>query len=501
MSLKNFWWLAGWVGLLSLGRASAEPKTDAQLHGQWTLSSLMVEGQEVAGLHGATLEFKKDGTKLFTLPGGKVEQGTYRCEGAKAPKWMDTTTDGKAEQGKGIYAIDKKGELRICLCVSGQFRPEKFRAQGGDGTMLLTLTRREDKKEKNEPKAPPKLSGEFSKEVPKTPRTFRMGFTGFVYDTTLEAVTASRAFCRENGDILAHHIEGVPWATALAGEELPAAVRQSWTDKKLATPEGGKVYLAISPGRGDLKVIEKGGKLPAEFRGRSYAHPKVKEAYLNYCRSSISFFKPDYLAIGIEVNEIHSSGVRKWEAYVELHKYVYAELKKDHPKLPIFASFTLHNMYKKKGAMLEQFKKLMPFNDLVAVSYYPFFIGGPERLTSLDWMMEQFREFGKPFAMVETNDAAEELRFPKAGYLISGTPEKQFAYYQRLLELAEKEQFSFVISFVHQDYDALWKKIEKGSPELFMAWRDCGFLDEKGRERPALSLWRAHFARLHRAAE
>src|SRR5262245_48252545 len=50
---------------------------------------------------------------------------------------------------------------------------------------------------------------------PAGKRPFRMGFTGFVYDTTLKAVTESRKFVRENGDIIAHHIEGVPWAEAL----------------------------------------------------------------------------------------------------------------------------------------------------------------------------------------------------------------------------------------------------------------------------------------------
>jgi hypothetical protein len=31
--------------------------------------------------------------------------------------------------------------------------------------------------------------------------------------------------------------------------------------------------------------------------------------------------------------------------------------------------------------------------------------------------------------------------------------------------------------------------IKKSAPELFMAWRDCGLIDEKGRERPALKIW------------
>ena len=49
-----------------------------------------------------------------------------------------------------------------------------------------------------------------------------------------------------------------------------------------------------------------------------------------------------------------------------------------------------------------------------------------------------------------------------------------------------------VISFIHQDYDTLWEKIEHNSPELFMAWRDCGFLDQDGKERPAYRVWRKY---------
>ena len=62
-------------------------------------------------------------------------------------------------------------------------------------------------------------------DKPMGERTFRMGFTGFVHDITPEAVSASRKFVRENGDILAHHIEGAPWAEALSGQPFPKALQ------------------------------------------------------------------------------------------------------------------------------------------------------------------------------------------------------------------------------------------------------------------------------------
>ena len=137
-----------------------------------------------------------------------------------------------------------------------------------------------------------------------------------------------------------------------------------WKGKKEATPKGGKVYLAISPGRGDLKPGEKSLPFPKELVGKSYDDPVVMKAYLSYCRRMLEFFKPDYLAIGIEVNEIYQAGPDKWRAYAALHRHVYQELKKDHPDLPIFASFTLHGMLNQTGrsreAMLTAFSEIMP---------------------------------------------------------------------------------------------------------------------------------------------
>lgn len=328
-----------------------------------------------------------------------------------------------------------------------------------------------------------------------SPRPFRMGFTAFVPDATAEAVTQTRQFVHTNADLIAHHIEGVPWAEALADKPFPKELVRSNEKKRSMKPVGGKVYLAISPGRGELKLAEKGpSPLPAELRGKSYDDPAVKRAYLNYCRRSIEFFQPDYLAIGIEVNEIFNAGADKWRAYAELHRHVYRELKKEHPALPIFASYTLHNLIKHRGAMLKACQELMPFNDVVAISFYPFFIGETPD-AAFRWLTDNFDSFGKPYAMVETNDTAERLEMPKTKVTLRGTPEKQAAYTRTLLALAERKRFKFVVLFIHQDYDRLWDTIKASAPELFMAWRDCGLLDERGQPRPAYEVWRDYFRR------
>jgi len=326
-----------------------------------------------------------------------------------------------------------------------------------------------------------------------------MGFTGFPHDFTLEAVREAQQFSREHADIIAHHIEGVPWAEALGGKPFGDELLKEWRGKREATPKGGKVYLAISPGRGTLKPAEKSLPFPKELADKPYDDPLVEKAYLAYCRRMLDLFEPDYLAIGIEVNEIYLTRPETWKAYAALHRHVYEELKKDHKGLPIFASFTLHGMLNEKGRkrddMLAAFEQVMPYNDLVAVSFYPFIRGGTTDIEGcFRWLTDSFDKFKKPYAFVETGEAAANLRFPKSGQVIEGTPEKQEAYYKALLAFAEEHKARFVISFIHRDYDALWERIKASAPEAFMAWRNCGFLDAGGKPRPAYQVWKHSFA-------
>jgi len=462
----------------------------AALGGRWTVVSVEAGGQPVDGLKNAEL-LLEGGKKTFRMPSGVTEAGTYTLDLSRKPRWIDATTEGKPGVQRGIYEIDGK-TLRMCFAQAGGERPGAFETRDGADLVLLVLERGGPEKPAGAPHAPESTSA-TTVELPRK-RAFRMGFTGFVHDITPEAVAASRKFVRENGDILAHHIEGVPWAEALGDLPFSKKFLEEWEGKRSATPPKGKVYLAVSPGRGDLKPAEKAMPIPPELRGKPYDDPLVKKAYLAYCRRAIEFFRPDYLCIGIEVNEIHDGGTRVWNAYVDLHRHVRDAIRKERPELPVFASFTLHNLFKKQGRMLESFEALMEWNDVVGVSYYPFFIEDSKRLSALDWMCERFEKFGKPFAMVETNDAAERLVFPKAGHVIDGSPEKQLRYHEKIFALAQEKRFLFVIDFIHQDYDRLWERIEASSPELFMSWRDCGLLDEAGKSRPALELWRRWLA-------
>jgi len=490
--------------LLSISGRSAAAEDASKVEGRWKIISVEYAGISVPGFKDAQVMLG-GGKRVLTFPDGRVEKGTYRIDADKRPGQMDATTEGREGIERGIYLLERD-VLKLCIARNDGPRPREFATKIGSGDLLIVLRRVAAKRAGGNPAKTLKDGAGRKPEVavvpksqtntsakPAGPRTFRMGFTGFVYDMTLEAVAESHKFVRENGDLLAHHIEGAAWGEALRGEPFPAALLKEWEGKKSAMPPSGQVYLAVSPGRGELKVVDKAGPLPDELKGKPYDDPVVMETYLKYCRRAIEFFEPDYLAIGIEMNEIHNQGEKAWQAYATLHRHVYTELKKEHPDLPISASWTLHHMFQKRGGMLEAWKALMPYNDLIAVSYYPFMVADAQRLEALDWMTREFDEFKKPYAFVETNDAAERLPLPEFQVVIEGTPQKQEAYYRRLLALAQERDFAFVVSFIHQDYDALWEKIKSFAPGAFIAWRDCGLLDETGAARPAYDVWKEYF--------
>jgi hypothetical protein len=342
----------------------------------------------------------------------------------------------------------------------------------------------------------------FAEAASKQPtrRSFRLGFTPFPHDFTVKALTEVRQFVRENADIIAVHLEGVPWREARTDKPFHEKMLENWARHKAARPDGGKLYLALTPinnDRSDLASYRSQREhlpMPPAFVGKSFDDPLVMNTYLKYCRRAVAYFRPDYLAVGIEVNELYHKAKEKWPAYVRLQHFVYRSLKREHPKLPIFATFTLHNMlnpgWSDRREMLAAFKKLMIDSDVVGVSFYPFMANLTGRTDrSLRWLTREFDGFRKPYALCEVGQPAEPLVLKSLKITLPGSEVTQHRALSAMLSFAGTRRVEFVIWFVPRDYDALWEKMKPTAPEFFKAWRDCGLLDGDGHPRPACRLW------------
>lgn len=338
-------------------------------------------------------------------------------------------------------------------------------------------------------------------EITATSRCFYMGFTPFPWDISLVAFLTTNRQIVSYGDIVSHHLEqGVPWPEALNGEPFHPKMVEDWNGRKNMAA-GRTIFLSLNPlneGRNGMDGY-RGEKddmpLPESFQGKAFNDPAVKLAYLNYCLRAVEHFQPDYLAIGIEVNELFHNAPDRWPGFVELYQETYTALKKKHPDLAVFATVSLHNLtntgWNDRDEQRQEIRTLIDSMDMVGISYYPFMAGQSERpIETFDWL----RQFtNKPIAIAETGYPAEDIHLPSLSMTIPGTPLQQKTYFDTLLERANRDRYTFVIAFLFRDYDALWDKIKETSPEAFVVWKDCGMYDENGYARPAFDLWKKYY--------
>ena len=345
-------------------------------------------------------------------------------------------------------------------------------------------------------------------QEPKGDRAYFMGFTPFPWDMTVDAIMDTAKFIMENGDIISQHLEqGVPWTEALDDKSFHPNMMKDWQGRKDVN-KNKKMFLSLTPlneGRNAMEMyrgVDEDMPIPEPFKDKAFNDPIIKKAYLNYCRSAVKYFQPDYLAIGIEVNELFHNSPDMWSPFVELYKYTYTELKKDYPNLPIFFTVSLHNLtspdWKDLETQQDEIKKLLEYSDVMGISYYPFMAGQSEKpIKTLDWI----RKFtDKPLAITETGFPAEDIVLESYKVTIQGSPEKQATYFKTLLERGNQDGYLFIIDFLYRDYDALFKSIapqlEKRSLtlEIFSVWKDCGIVDENGAKRPAYDVWKQYLS-------
>jgi hypothetical protein len=235
--------------------------------------------------------------------------------------------------------------------------------------------------------------------------------------------------------------------------------------------------------------------LPPPWDTYAFNHPDVMSAYLAYAQRAIEHFDPDYLAIGIEVNGLLTNTPDAWSDYLELHQYVYEQLKGEYPDLPIMVSlvapallqgYTEEHDY---SAQMQALEEIMPYSDYFALSLYPYMsVYTTERLP--DDLFQRLHELSeKPMAIAETGYPGDSfsLTLPDGVYTFESDPEKQAEYMSLLLNSAQTYDVRFVVNFVLRDYDAVWEAM--GRDETLAIWRDTGIYDEDGILRPAGDIW------------
>jgi hypothetical protein len=397
-------------------------------------------------------------------------------------------------KGKGFI---KKGKRNFFINAM-RVTKKKFFISLGILFLLLLIIGSKDKSEKS---VIPENTGNTTK-VEATARKFYMGFTPWPPDFSDQAVKGSYKFIDDHADIIAHHLDnGIPWQESLEGKEFSKHLRDQWALRKSNTTNDHKVYLAITPINTDRNGLApywgETDNIPLSEPWKSYGFndERVKKAYLNYAIRAIEYFKPDYIATGIESNILISKALSKWNDYLELNEYIYKELKKKYPKLLIFNTIQYEHLRAiendakpNRHLQIPEVKKLMQNSDLFAISTYHF--GTAHNPANSNYFGPAL-SFGKPLAVGEMGAMSKDITI--FGNKIHANEQDQSEFINFILSEANKNNFLFVINFVNIDYDKLLGKLPNEVKEVAKAWVNTGLVRSDYSPKPALSVWDAYY--------
>lgn len=351
--------------------------------------------------------------------------------------------------------------------------------------------------------------GRTSVNLPYTTRPYRLGFIRwpFAGNLFIQGAPTVYEFIRTHADLICHHLEsGVPWSEALADAPFSQELIADWHMGRSNTPKGHKVYVAITPlDMSRRRLASYWGSapnmpLPAPWDTYPLNHPNVKIAYLNYAERVIRYYQPKYLAIGIEVNLALLQDRQAWEQYLDLHQYVYTALKQTHPKLQVFASlqYDLIRLWSQRTsnreAQARELDKLLPYCDLLGLSFYPY---GPGFLTELqkpvpEDYFDAALAFGKPIAVAETGYPSHE--FSQGSHYYTFSPADQSQYADFLLRKGNDHHFLFIVNATASDFEQYLAPLPADFRTFMVRWAYNGFLDGDGHDKPALDVWDAYLA-------
>jgi hypothetical protein len=352
-------------------------------------------------------------------------------------------------------------------------------------------------------------------------RSFAMGFTPFPYAVSQAAVDDVYAKLGTDADIVAHHFDdGIPWNDALVDTyPYDNHIMNDWAQRLAKTAAGHMKYVAVTPISLDRNALaplrdtadNMAWVAPFDVHGANgdFNHADVKTALLNYCKRVIAYFSPDYLAIGIEVNLLRTNTDQAtWMKDRELNQFVYTELNKLYPSLPIFASVSpaemvfgypaglpaefTGNPVGYRDSQIAVLSDVLAFSDYYALSIYSFLTAFHDSSLPTDFLDTLFSLGSKPITIAETGMLAEtQTAF---GLVLAGSPTMQKSYVESLLSVSDAHDVAFVNWFVLQDYDQLCIDIG-GCTEFESLWRDSGLYDGAGIPRSAHGVWRDYLSK------
>ncbi len=334
----------------------------------------------------------------------------------------------------------------------------------------------------------------------KKARPFAMGVTPFPYELTAEAVEATQLWILDNTDLVAIKLdEGVPWQEALENKNSYDPGFEASLDWKGKKPQDKKVFLSVTPLNKDkngMALYRGAGENmpnPDPWNKKDLDDSMVAKAFLNYCREMIRRFKPDYMAYGIEVNNLIKVPA-KWKLFVPFARDIYMTLKKENPKLSLILTLSTETATdpEQVGQQRKGINDILPFTDLIAVTAIPYIKeANPAKLPKTYFAQMAALAPQKPFAIAETAFLAEDINVDIGALHLErvGKAAWQADYLKFCFDEGSKHNAKFIVWMIPRDLDKLYEALPPIIREILLPIRDTGLMDGAGAPRKSFELW------------
>lgn len=320
------------------------------------------------------------------------------------------------------------------------------------------------------------------------PRTVRLGLAALPSDPSIEGFIDAVATAARHADTVLIS-RTPPWPEFLPGGKVSeeTASRTRLETRLIEQYEPLELFFAIDPTDGAVQR-SRIANLPAGIEPRDgFRDVDLRTAFLGYVAYVATNYKPDYLAIGVEINMLAERNPEQFEAFLTLYREAYAVARAASPDTLIFPTFQLEDLEGNLGEahsphweLLARFAGVM---DALAVSTYPY-LGDLRTASELrpDYYRQLSTRFEGPVIIAESAYPSS----PVAGEPTLGTEEDQQAFIQRLLQDAEQERFRLVVYLAAND-----SSLVGGASSVL---RDVGLRHADGSPKLAWGAWEA-FAR------
>ncbi|MEK6840782.1 MAG: hypothetical protein AABX79_02405 [Nanoarchaeota archaeon] len=206
-------------------------------------------------------------------------------------------------------------------------------------------------------------------------------------------------------------------------------------DVNEARKNGLKIYLALEV----LNYDRSGMSLPSDLSG-DFTSADVRNAYIDTVKSVASDYKPDYFIINVEVNRYKDDNLASYNAYKELYKQAYDEVKAASPQTKIAISISLEDYNNKDCidpedlAVFKDFAADFEKQDVLAVSVYPNCYFDPKTMPET-FLNDIAKLSQKPVFISETGRMSEGVSIP--GFTYPSSQQAQADYIDQLSKAAD----------------------------------------------------------------